>query len=71
MMGMTQIKCKCPGELCCPYNGPHTLVSLTQPLLRCLCPMRVVDRTFHTRCQLCRSAVEPACLEVRLSVCPL
>lgn len=42
-MGMTQIKCKCPGELCCPCNGPCTLV-LTQPLLCCECPVPVVDR---------------------------
>lgn len=52
-MGMTQIKCKCPGELCRPCNGSCTL---TQLLLRHVCPVPVVDR------ELCRSAVEPACL---------
>lgn len=54
-MGMTQIKCKCPGELCRPCNGPHTL---TQLLLRHVCPVPVVDR------ELCRSAVESACLRM-------
>lgn len=52
-MGMTQIKCKCPGELCRPCNGPHTLVSLTQPLLCRVYLMPVVDRELSTLVASC------------------